>query len=118
MIRIAAADAKRYDQPWGSSMTNSSLPYRAAMSDGRRANRHISFLIRTNNVAGDCRRRYRHKTCPRRTADGCKSSETRVRFLFVHQNAPGQFKHLAPSLAADPAHDVVFVGQQRPRDGG
>lgn len=29
-----------------------------------------------------------------------------MRILFVHQNFPGQFKHLAPALAADPANDV------------
>ncbi len=41
-----------------------------------------------------------------------------MKILFVHQNAPGQFKHLAPHLAADPAHEVVFIGQQRPREAG
>jgi glycosyltransferase involved in cell wall biosynthesis len=44
--------------------------------------------------------------------------ETRLKILFVHQNAPGQFKHLAPHLAADPANEVVFLGQQRPREAG
>lgn len=32
-----------------------------------------------------------------------------MRLLFVHQNCPGQFKHLAPRLAADPHNEVVFV---------
>ena len=32
-----------------------------------------------------------------------------LRILFVHQNAPGQFRHLAPYLARDPANQVVFL---------
>jgi glycosyltransferase involved in cell wall biosynthesis len=32
-----------------------------------------------------------------------------LNILFVHQNMPGQFKHLAPQLARDPANKVVFV---------
>ena len=35
-----------------------------------------------------------------------------MRILFVHQNAPGQFRHLAPHLAADARNEVVFIGQQ------
>jgi len=31
-----------------------------------------------------------------------------MRILFLHQNMPGQFKHLAPALAAR-GHDVLFV---------
>ena len=31
--------------------------------------------------------------------------------LFVHQNCPGQFKHLAPALAGD-LHQVVFITQK------
>ena len=31
--------------------------------------------------------------------------------LFVHQNCPGQFKHLAPALAGD-GHQVVFITQK------
>ena len=31
--------------------------------------------------------------------------------LFVHQNCPGQFKHLAPALAAE-GHEVLFIGQK------
>lgn len=32
-----------------------------------------------------------------------------MKILFVHQNMPGQFKHLAPIFAADPKNEVVFV---------
>ena len=35
-----------------------------------------------------------------------------MRILFVHQNAPGQFRHLAPYLARA-GHDVVFLGKHR-----
>lgn len=35
-----------------------------------------------------------------------------MKILFVHQNFPGQFKHLAPALAADPAHTVVALTMQ------
>lgn len=44
-----------------------------------------------------------------------------MRILFVHQNFPGQFKHLAPALAANPANEVVamamnsFAGTERIR---
>ena len=34
-----------------------------------------------------------------------------MRILFVHQNCPGQFKHLAPAMAAA-GHEVVFIGQK------
>lgn len=34
-----------------------------------------------------------------------------VKALFVHQNCPGQFKHLAPALAAE-GHQVLFIGQK------
>ena len=34
-----------------------------------------------------------------------------MKVLFVHQNCPGQFKHLAPALAAD-GHEVFFIGQK------
>jgi glycosyltransferase involved in cell wall biosynthesis len=33
-----------------------------------------------------------------------------MRILFVHQNFPGQFKHLASALAADPKNEVVAIG--------
>lgn len=34
-----------------------------------------------------------------------------MRILFVHQNAPGQFRHLAPHLANDAGNDVVFLAE-------
>lgn len=34
-----------------------------------------------------------------------------MKVLFVHQNCPGQFKHLAPALAAD-GHEVLFITQK------
>lgn len=36
-----------------------------------------------------------------------------MRILFIHQNFPGQFKHLAPALAADPANEVVALTLQK-----
>ncbi|MCB1741858.1 MAG: glycosyltransferase family 4 protein [Gammaproteobacteria bacterium] len=33
-----------------------------------------------------------------------------MRFLFVHQNFPGQFRHVARALSADPRHQVVGIG--------
>lgn len=35
-----------------------------------------------------------------------------MRVLFLHQNAPGQFRHLAPHLGSDPANEVVFLGER------
>lgn len=35
-----------------------------------------------------------------------------MNILFLHQNMPGQFKHLAPALARNPAHRVVFLTQR------
>jgi glycosyltransferase involved in cell wall biosynthesis len=32
-----------------------------------------------------------------------------MKILFIHQNCPGQFKHLAPRLAALPGNEVVFI---------
>ena len=32
-----------------------------------------------------------------------------MKILFVHQNCPGQFKHLAPRLANAPENEVVFI---------
>jgi hypothetical protein len=32
-----------------------------------------------------------------------------VKFLFVHQNFPGQFVHIVRHLVASKAHDIVFV---------
>ena len=37
-----------------------------------------------------------------------------MKVLFVHQNCPGQFKHLAPALAAE-GHEVLFIGQKDKR---
>lgn len=36
-----------------------------------------------------------------------------MRLLFLHQNFPGQFKHLAPALAAGPANEVVAIGEEQ-----
>lgn len=36
-----------------------------------------------------------------------------MRLLFIHQNFPGQFKHLAPALAADPGNQVVAFTMQK-----
>ena len=35
-----------------------------------------------------------------------------VKILFVHQNMPGQYKHLAPALAANPANEVAFITKE------
>lgn len=37
-----------------------------------------------------------------------------MKILFVHQNFPGQYKHLAAHLARDPRHQVVSIGERRP----
>ncbi len=34
-----------------------------------------------------------------------------MKLLFVHQNCPGQFKHLAPHFAAAAGNEVVFITQ-------
>lgn len=34
-----------------------------------------------------------------------------MKFLFVHQNFPGQFRHMAHALADDPRHQVFCLGQ-------
>ena len=36
-----------------------------------------------------------------------------MKFLFIHQNFPGQFKHLAPALAAQ-GHEVVALAVNQP----
>jgi len=36
-----------------------------------------------------------------------------MRILFIHQNFPGQFKHLAPVLAADKSNEVVAFTMQK-----
>jgi glycosyltransferase involved in cell wall biosynthesis len=35
-----------------------------------------------------------------------------MRLLFVHQNFPGQYKHLAPHFARDPANTVVAISDR------
>jgi glycosyltransferase involved in cell wall biosynthesis len=39
-----------------------------------------------------------------------------MRVLFIHQNMPGQFKHLAPELARDPANHVAFMTRRADTD--
>ena len=34
-----------------------------------------------------------------------------MRYLFVHQNFPGQFRHVARALAEEPGNEVVGVGE-------
>jgi len=34
-----------------------------------------------------------------------------VRYLFVHQNFPGQYLHLLRHLIADPANEIVFISE-------
>jgi glycosyltransferase involved in cell wall biosynthesis len=41
-----------------------------------------------------------------------RSRAAPMKILFVHQNMPGQFKHLAPLMARS-GHDVVFVTKRR-----
>ncbi len=36
-----------------------------------------------------------------------------MRILFIHQNCPGQYKHLAPLLASRPENEVVFISRAR-----
>ena len=36
-----------------------------------------------------------------------------MKILFVHQNFPGQYLHLARHLASTPGHEVVFLTQRR-----
>ncbi|MDB5751716.1 MAG: glycosyl transferase, group 1 [Ramlibacter sp.] len=36
-----------------------------------------------------------------------------LRYLFIHQNFPGQFRHAVRALADDPANEVVCVGETR-----
>jgi hypothetical protein len=37
-----------------------------------------------------------------------------MKLLFVHQNFPGQYKSLAPFLAADRQNEVVSIGEKKP----
>ena len=34
-----------------------------------------------------------------------------MKFLFIHQNFPGQFRHVAKALANEPTHEVVAIGE-------
>jgi len=36
-----------------------------------------------------------------------------MRILLIHQNFPGQFRHLASALAAMPQHEVVAIGRDK-----
>src|SRR3954469_8087317 len=36
-----------------------------------------------------------------------------MRILFVHQNFPGQYRHLARHYASLPGHEVVAVGEKK-----
>jgi glycosyltransferase involved in cell wall biosynthesis len=36
-----------------------------------------------------------------------------MRIMFVHQNFPGQYRHLAPYFAADPRNQVVSIGEHK-----
>jgi glycosyltransferase involved in cell wall biosynthesis len=37
-----------------------------------------------------------------------------VKFLFVHQNFPGQYLHLVRHLAAEERHEILFLTEQNP----
>jgi Glycosyl transferase family 4 group len=39
-----------------------------------------------------------------------------MRLLFVHQNFPGQYRHLASSFARNRGHSVVAIGEARDPD--
>ena len=36
-----------------------------------------------------------------------------MKILFIHQNFPGQYRHLAPHFAADPHNQVVSISERR-----
>lgn len=36
-----------------------------------------------------------------------------MRYLFIHQNFPGQFRHITKALADDPANQVIGIGDAR-----
>ena len=36
-----------------------------------------------------------------------------MKLLFIHQNFPGQYKHLAPYFASNPHNQVVSIGEKR-----
>ncbi|MBK4723434.1 glycosyltransferase family 4 protein [Azospirillum sp. YIM DDC1] len=39
-----------------------------------------------------------------------------MKITFIHQNFPGQYKHLARALASDPSNRVVFISRRSDRD--
>ncbi|HTZ34562.1 MAG TPA: glycosyltransferase family 4 protein [Stellaceae bacterium] len=39
-----------------------------------------------------------------------------MKALFIHQNMPGQFRHLAPALARDDRNEVVFITRREDRE--
>ena len=39
-----------------------------------------------------------------------------MRFLFVHQNFPGQYLHIVRHLAANPANEVLFIAELSPAE--
>ena len=41
-----------------------------------------------------------------------KSLGSQMRIIFIHQNMPGQYKHLAPKMAQQ-GHEVIFVTRRR-----
>lgn len=41
-----------------------------------------------------------------------RPAEIVMRILFVHQNFPGQYRHLAPALAASLENEVVAIGEE------
>jgi len=38
-----------------------------------------------------------------------------MRIIFIHQNLPGQFRHMVRHLAAQGGHDVIFIGARSDR---
>lgn len=36
-----------------------------------------------------------------------------MKFLFIHQNFPGQFRHVVQALAHDPANEVIGIGEAK-----
>lgn len=34
-----------------------------------------------------------------------------MRALFIHQNFPGQFRHIAANLASQPGYEVLAIGR-------
>lgn len=46
-----------------------------------------------------------------------KQPSLRMKFLFIHQNFPGQFRHVAKVLADDPENQVIGVGEARNLNG-